>query len=118
MQSLNINTDRICTNNVCIWVFHGVKQDILGEIHLTVTIVLVEFWITFQVIDLDTSNNLFLGRPRIYMARAVPSTLYQMVKFEHDKQEIIVHGEEDLLIYRDPSIQCIEAKKECKFLNY
>ena len=52
------------------------------------------------------------------MARVVSSTLHQVVKFEHDKQEIIVHGEYDLLIIRDPSIPCIEAKRGCEYLNY
>ena len=52
------------------------------------------------------------------MARAVSSTLHQVVKFEHDKQEIIVHGEDDLPITRDPSIPCIEAKRGCESLNY
>ena len=52
------------------------------------------------------------------MARVVPSTLHQVVKFKHDKQEIIVHSEDDLPINRDPSIPCIEAKRGCESLNY
>ncbi|KAH0661404.1 hypothetical protein KY284_026335 [Solanum tuberosum] len=67
---------------------------------------------------MDTSYNLLLGRPWIHLARAVPSTLHQVVKFEHDKLEIIVHGEDDLPITRDPSIPCIEAKRGCESLNY
>ncbi|XP_015077101.1 uncharacterized protein LOC107021042 [Solanum pennellii] len=118
LQSLKINTDRILTNNVCVRAFDGAKRDILGEIYLIVTIGPAEFGITFQVIDMDTSYNLLLGRPWIHMARAVPSTLHQVVKFEHDKQEIIVHGEDDLPITRDPSIPCIEAKRGCESLNY
>ena len=34
-----------------------------------------------------------------------------MIKFEHEKQETIVDGEDGLQITRDPSIPCIEAKK-------
>ena len=98
LQSLKINTDRIRTNNVCVRAFDGAKRDTLGEIYLIVTIVPAQFGITFQVIDMDTSYNLLLGRPWIHMARAVHSTLHQVVKFEHDKQEIIVHGEDDLPI--------------------
>ena len=98
LQSLKINTDRIRTNNVCERAFDGAKWDTLGEIYLIVTIGPTEFGITFEVIDMDTSYNLLLGRPWIHMARAVPSTLHQVVKFEHDKQEIIVHGEDDLPI--------------------
>ena len=52
------------------------------------------------------------------MARILPSTLHQVVKFEHDKQEIIVHDEDNLPITRDPSIPCIEAKRGCESLNY
>ncbi|XP_069152078.1 uncharacterized protein [Solanum lycopersicum] len=85
LQSLKINTDRIRTNNVCERAFDGAKRDTFGEIYLIVTIGPAEFGITFQVIDMDTSYNLLLGRPWIHMARAVPSTLHQVVKFEHDK---------------------------------
>ncbi|XP_015079648.1 uncharacterized protein LOC107023462 [Solanum pennellii] len=118
LQSLKISTDRIRTNNVCVRAFDGAKRDTLGELYLIVAIGPAEFGITFQVIDMDTSYNLLLGRPWIHMARAVPSTLHQVVKFEHDKQEIIVHGEVDLPITRDPSIPCIEAKRGCESLNY
>ncbi|KAH0688901.1 hypothetical protein KY289_016259 [Solanum tuberosum] len=52
------------------------------------------------------------------MARAVPSTLHQFVKFEHNHQEIIVHGEDDLPICRDPSIPYIEAKERCDSVVY
>ena len=82
LQSLKINTDRIRTNNVCVWEFDCAKRDTLGEIYLIVTIGPTEFGITFQVIDMDTSYNLLMGRPWIHMARAVPSTLHQVVKFE------------------------------------
>jgi len=74
--------------------------------------------IVFQVMDMDTSYNFLLGRPWIHMAWAVPSTLHQVVKFEHNHQEIIVHGEDDLPIYIDPSIPYIEAKEGCDSIVY
>ncbi|XP_060182324.1 uncharacterized protein LOC132611988 [Lycium barbarum] len=118
LQSLKIRTDRIRTNNVCIQAFDGIKRDTIGEIDLTLKIGPVNFGITFQVIDMDTSYNLLLGRPWIHAARAVPSTLNQVVKFEYEKQEIIVHGEDDLSIYRDPSIPCVEAKESYESLVF
>ncbi|XP_075080433.1 uncharacterized protein LOC142165941 [Nicotiana tabacum] len=51
----------------------------------------VEFTMEFQVLDMAVSYNLLLGRPWIHIAKAVPSSLHQMVKFEWDRQEIIVH---------------------------
>ncbi|KAH0681210.1 hypothetical protein KY284_022295 [Solanum tuberosum] len=56
--------------------------------------------------------------PWIQMAQAVPSTLHQVVNFEYDHQEIIVHGEDDLSIYRDPSIPYMEANEACASVVY
>ena len=64
--------------------FDGAKRDTIGEVDLALVIGPVEFTITFQVIDMDTCYNLLLGRPWIHTARAIPSTLHQVVKFEHD----------------------------------
>ncbi|XP_075099588.1 uncharacterized protein LOC142176327 [Nicotiana tabacum] len=48
-----------------------------------------------SVLDMDTSYNFLLGRPWIHATEAIPSTLHQMVKFVHENQEIIVHGEDE-----------------------
>nr|XP_009779069.1 PREDICTED: uncharacterized protein LOC104228328 [Nicotiana sylvestris] len=118
LQGMKINTDRIRPSNVHIRVFDGSARDKIGEINLTMTFGMVDFEIIFQVVDMDTFYNFLLGRPWIHMARAVPSTLHQMVKFEHDRQEIIVHGEDKSSIYKDPLIPCIEAKKGCESIVY
>ncbi|XP_070029565.1 uncharacterized protein [Nicotiana sylvestris] len=118
LQSMKINTDRIRPNNVHIWAFDGSTRDTIGEINLTMTIRPVDFEIVFQVVDMVTSYNFLLGRPWIHTARAVPSTLHQMLKFEHDRQEIIVHWEDESSIYKDPLIPYIEAKEGCESIVY
>nr|XP_016437821.1 PREDICTED: uncharacterized protein LOC107763836 [Nicotiana tabacum] len=118
LQQLNIDINRIRTSNVSIRAFNGSRRDTIGKIELTMTIGLVDFNIVFQVLDMKTSYNFLLGRPWIYMARVVPSTLHQMVKFEYDGQEIVVHGEDDSSVYKDPSIPCIEAKEGCESIIY
>ncbi|XP_070005729.1 uncharacterized protein [Nicotiana sylvestris] len=90
----------------------------MGEINLTMTIGSVDFEIVFQVVDMVTSYNFLLVRPWIHTARAVPSTLHQMLKFEHDGQEIIVHGEDESSVYKDPLIHCIEAKEGFESIVY
>ncbi|XP_019227062.1 PREDICTED: uncharacterized protein LOC109208405 [Nicotiana attenuata] len=95
LQRMEIGTERIRPNNICVRAFDGVKRDTIGEIDLILTIGLVDFEVTFQVLDMDTSYNFFLGRPWIHAAGAVPSTLHQMVKFEYENQEIVVHGEDE-----------------------
>nr|XP_016465722.1 PREDICTED: uncharacterized protein LOC107788557 [Nicotiana tabacum] len=118
LQRMKIGTKRIRSNNVCVRAFDGVKRDTIGEIDLILTIGHVDFEVTFQVLDMDTSYNFLLGRPRIHTAGAVPSTLHQMVKFEYENQEIVVHGEDEQSIYRDPSVPCLEAREGSEHIVY
>ncbi|XP_075074664.1 uncharacterized protein LOC142162236 [Nicotiana tabacum] len=71
-----------------------------------------------SVLDMDTSYNFLLGRPWIHATEAIPSTLHQMVKFVYENQEIIVHGEDEHSIYRDPSVPCLEAKEGSEHIVY
>ena len=41
-----------------------------------------------------------------------------MIKFEYDQQQVIVHGEGDLLIYKDSSSPFIKTNKENATLVY
>ncbi|XP_075100020.1 uncharacterized protein LOC142176389 [Nicotiana tabacum] len=91
LQRMEIGTGKIRPNNIYVRAFDGIKRDTIGEIDLVLTIGLVDFEVTFQVLDMDTSYNFLLGRPWIHAAGAVPSTLHQMVKFEVAK-EMIKHG--------------------------
>ena len=54
----------------------------------------------------------------MHSTRAVPSTLHQMIKFEYDRQEVIVHGEGDLSIYKESSSPFIKANNENEALVY
>ncbi|XP_070031666.1 uncharacterized protein [Nicotiana tomentosiformis] len=118
LQRMKIRTERIRPNNVCVRTFDGVKRDTIGEIDLILTIGPVDFEVTFQVLDMDTSYNFFLGRPWIHTAGVVPSTLHQMVKFEHENQEIVVYGEDEQFFYRDPSVPCLEAREGSEHIVY
>ncbi|XP_070008043.1 uncharacterized protein LOC142165190 [Nicotiana tabacum] len=118
LQRMEIGTERIRPNNVCVRAFDGVKRDTIGEIDMILTIGPMDFEVTFQVLDMDTSYNFLLGRPWIHATGAVPSTLHQMVKFEHKNQEIVVHREDEQSIYGDPSVPCLEAKEGSEHIVY
>ncbi|XP_070014126.1 uncharacterized protein [Nicotiana sylvestris] len=117
-KRMKLGTERIRPNNVCVRAFDGIKRDTIGEIDLILTIGPVDFEVNFQVLDMDTSYNFLLGRPRIHAAGAIPSTLQQMVNFEHEDQEIVVHEEDGQLIYRDPSVPCLEAREGSEHIVY
>ncbi|XP_070018031.1 uncharacterized protein [Nicotiana sylvestris] len=101
LQRMESGIERIRPNNVCVRAFDDVKRDTIWEIDLILTIGPVDFEVTFQVLDMDTSYNFLLERPWIHTVGAVHSTLHQMVKFEHKDQEIVVHGEDEQSIYKD-----------------
>ncbi|XP_070017090.1 uncharacterized protein [Nicotiana sylvestris] len=107
-----IGTERIHLNSVCVRGFDGGGKDFVGDIMLELSIGPVEFTMEFQVLDVAVSYNLLLGRPWIHAAKAVPSSLHQMVKFEWDRQEIVVHGDEDLSACNDTIVPFIEAKDD------
>ncbi|XP_060179392.1 uncharacterized protein LOC132609432 [Lycium barbarum] len=95
-----------------------VKTDAIGEIDLVLTIGPADFTIDFQVLNINASYNMLLGRPWVHMAGAIPSTLHQMIKFEYDRQEVIVHGEGDLSIYKDSTVPFIEVDNVDETLVY
>ncbi|XP_019239986.1 PREDICTED: uncharacterized protein LOC109219980 [Nicotiana attenuata] len=95
LQRMEIGTKIIRPSNVCVRAFDGVKRDTIREIYLILTIGPVDFEVTFQILDMDTSYNFLLGRPWVHAARVVPSTLHQIVKFEYENQEIVVREEDE-----------------------
>ncbi|XP_070002163.1 uncharacterized protein [Nicotiana sylvestris] len=78
LNKLKVDHDRIHRNNVCVRGFDGGGTDTVGDIILGLIIGPVEFTMEFQVVDVEVSYNLLLGRPWIHAAKAVPSTLHQM----------------------------------------
>ncbi|XP_070004885.1 uncharacterized protein [Nicotiana sylvestris] len=104
--------DSVVTKVICVRGFDGGGKDSVGDIVLELTIGPEEFTIEFQVLEIAFSYNFSLGRPWIHAAKAVPSTLHQIVKFEWDRQEIAVHGEENLCAHSDASVSFIKAKDD------
>ncbi|XP_069142936.1 uncharacterized protein [Solanum lycopersicum] len=80
LRNLNFDLGKVKQKKVNVRAFDGVQRDTLGAVNLTLQMGPVEFGAQFQVLDIDTSYNLLLGRPFIHMAEAVPSTLHQMMK--------------------------------------
>ncbi|KAH0672810.1 hypothetical protein KY290_025039 [Solanum tuberosum] len=62
LQSFKINPDRIFPDNACLQAYDILRQNTIGEIKLTMKIEPVDFMIVFQVMDMDTSYNILLGR--------------------------------------------------------
>ncbi|XP_070017374.1 uncharacterized protein [Nicotiana sylvestris] len=112
LNKLKVDDERIHKNNICVRGFDGRGKDSVGDIMLELTIGPVEFTMEFQVLDVAISYNLLLGRHWIHVAKAVLSSLHQMVKFECDRQEIVMHGDENLCAFNDTSVPFIEVEED------
>ncbi|XP_070021931.1 uncharacterized protein [Nicotiana sylvestris] len=65
---------------------------------------------------MDTSYNFIIGRPWIHVAGVVPSTIHQMIKFDHGNQEIVVHGEDNSPFTRTLQSRVSKLEKEVSTL--
>src|ERR1051325_3749090 len=68
-------------NDIMVRAFDGSRKSVIGEVDLPMTIGPHTFQITFQVMDVPAAYSCLLGRPWIYEAGAVTSTLHQKLKF-------------------------------------
>ncbi|XP_015161559.1 uncharacterized protein [Solanum tuberosum] len=118
LQKLNVKTEKVRPNNVCVRAFDRSQTDAIGKIELILTIGPVNFTVNFQVLNINASYNLLLGRPLVYRAGVVPSTLHQIIKSEYDLQEVIVHAEGDFSVYKDSSLHFVKANNENEALVY
>ncbi|XP_069150856.1 uncharacterized protein [Solanum lycopersicum] len=93
LKKLRFDLGKLDQNQVNVRAFDGVQRDTLGAVNLTIQMGPAKFEAKFQVLDIDTSYNLLLGRPFIHMDGAIPSTLHQMMKVVWKNEELVIHGE-------------------------
>ncbi|KAI5396067.1 hypothetical protein KIW84_062311 [Lathyrus oleraceus] len=99
-------------SGVVVKAFDGSRKTMIGEVDLPVKIGPSDFQITFQVMDIHPSYSFLLGRPWIYEADAVTSTLHQKLKFVKNKKLVVVAGERALLVSHLSSFSYIDAEDE------
>ena len=98
--------------------FDGIRQEVTGEIEIEMQIGPYTFNVEFQVMDICPSYNCLLGRPWIHIARAVPSTLHQKIKFVTEGQLVCISTEEDMIAAASsgaPYVEADEKAMKCSF---
>ena len=89
--------------------YDGTQRIVMGTLSTHVMIGPIRYSILFQVLRIQSSFNLLLGRPWIHEAGAIPSSLHQKLKFitiQSDKDVVtsfgpllhISHSEDDLYL--------------------
>ena len=69
----------------------------MGTLSTHVMIGPVKYSILFQVLRIQSSFNLVLGRPWIHEAGAIPSSFYQKLKFIHEGHIITIQYDKDVV---------------------
>ena len=94
LRKLRFDLGKLGQNQVSVRDFDGVQRDMLGAVNLTIQMGPTEFSAQFQVLDIDTSYNLLLGKiVHPHMAGAIPFTLQKMMKLVWSNEELVIHGE-------------------------
>ena len=68
--------------------------------------------------DISSSYNCLLERPWIHIARAVPSTLHQKIKFVTERQLVCISAKKDMIVVassKAPYVKADEKTMECSF---
>ncbi|KAI4318299.1 hypothetical protein L6164_026086 [Bauhinia variegata] len=107
--NLPINSSLMQSSNIVVLAFDGTRRDVLGDIVLPLQIGPSKFNVVFQVMDIEPTYTMLLGRPWIHAAGAVPSTLHQKLKYIDNGKVITVKGEEDLLVSKSNNLPYVEA---------
>ena len=85
--------------------YDGTQRTVMGTLTTHVMIGPVRYSILFQVLSIQTSFNLLLGRPWIHEAGAIPSSLHQKVKFIHEGRIITIQSDTDIITSSEPVLQ-------------
>ena len=110
---MKLTLDGVVTrpSSTIVKAFDGSQSTVFGEVDLPVKIVPHMFYITFQLMDIEPAYTCLLGRPWIYAAGAVTSTLHQKLKFLVEGRLVMIDGEEDIFVSHIDSYRYIVRMK-------
>ena len=92
--------------------YDGTQRTVMGTLNTHVMIGPVIYSILFQVLRIQSSFNLLLGRPWIHEAGVIPSSLHQKVKFIHEGRIITIQCDRDVITSSEPMLQISHSKDD------
>ncbi|XP_019231445.1 PREDICTED: uncharacterized protein LOC109212268 [Nicotiana attenuata] len=99
--------DKIVPRCITLTGFNNAVERTSGEITLPVLAGGVTLETTFHVMNQDTAYNAIIGRPWIHAMRAIPSSLYQVIKFLTPWGIFTIRGEQHT------SRECYRIAQDC-----
>ena len=78
----------------------------------------VIYSILFQVLRIQSSFNLLLGRPWIHEAGSIPSSLHQNVKFIHEGCIITIQSDGDVITSSEPVLYINHSEDDLHLIGF
>ena len=98
--------------------YNGTQRTVIGTLITHVMIGSVRYSILFQVLRIQTSFNLLLGRPWIHEASAIPSSFHQKVKFIHEECIIMIQFDRDVVTSSEPMLQISHSDDDLHLIGF
>ena len=106
---LGLSIEDFVPTNQHVRAYDNNGREVLGTITLELTIGPMVKKVDFQVLNIASCFNMFLGRPWIHNTEVVPFSLYQKVLFPHEGDMVTIYG--DTLTVPKP-VYGIDSEKE------
>ena len=90
----------------------------MGTLTTHVMIGPVRYSVFFQVLRIQSSFDLLLGRPWIHEAGVIPSSLHQMVKFIHKGRIIMIRSDKDVVTFFEPVLQISHSEDDLHLTGF
>ena len=98
--------------------YDGTERTVMGTLSTHVMIGPVRYSILFQVLTIQLSFNLLLGRPWIHEAGAIPSSLHQKVKFIHEGCIIMIQPDKDVVTSSKPVLHISHSENDLHLIGF
>ncbi|RVW21452.1 hypothetical protein CK203_110476 [Vitis vinifera] len=98
--------------------YDGTQRTVMGTLSTHVMIGPVSYSIVFQVLGIQSSFNLLLGRPWIHEAGAIPSSLHQEVKFIHKGRIIMIQSDRDIITSSEPVLHISHSENDLHLTEF
>ena len=110
LERIDIPKSQLTSSDLCVRGFDSSRRDIIGNLKTIISVGGVKFEVEFCVIDMQPSYNVILGRPWLYQAKAIASSLHQKLKFNHQGKTIVINGEPCSLVSASSSFVAHEVE--------
>ena len=98
--------------------YDGTQRTVMGTLTTHVMMGSVRYSVFFQVLRIQSSFNLLLGRPWIHEAGAIPSSLHHKVKFIHEGHIIMIQFDKEVVTSSEPVLQISHSEDDLHFIEF